>query len=400
MQPVLGDDGDVLPVLHVIDTLGGGGAEMALAELLPGLHRRGIRSHVACLRRSDEGVEPRVATVGVEVSHLPDRGPWVRTKALRQLIVTTRARVVHTALFHATVTGQLACIGLDVPVVTSLVNDTYGPARYADPAIRPWRLGVVQAVDGLLGRHLTDQFHAITYAVRDAAVDQLRLPPDRIHVVSRGHDPARLGVRDRDRRLRSREALGLPPDAPIVVTTGRHEYQKGQVHLLDAVARLATSHQDVHLLVLGRRGARTRALESQRDRLGLQDRVHLLGYRSDAPDVLAAGDVFAFPSLYEGLGNALIEAMALALPIVASDLPAVREVVGRGPALLVPPSDPAALAAGLGQVLDDEGLRTSMAAAGRARFLDTFTIDRVADEMAALFHSVANEAALTPGAVT
>lgn len=387
--------GSRLPVVHVIDSLGGGGAEMALAELLPGLHRRGILSYVACLGWRETGVESRVSASGVPVTVLPGRGDVGRAWSLRSLVAATGARLVHTSLFRATVVGQLAAVGRDVPVLASLVNDSYGPARYADPAVRRWRLATVQRLDGLLARHLTDHFHAITAAVRDAAVDQLGIAADRVDVVPRGHDPARLGDRNPRRRARVRAGLAIPADARVVVTSGRHEYQKGQVHLLDALHRLVATRPDVRLLVLGRRGSRTPELEARLRDLGLQEHVHLLGYRHDAPDVMAAADVFAFPSLYEGQGNALVEAMGLGLPIVASDLPAVREVTTRGAARLVPPADPDALADALAGVLDDPARGAGLGGAGRTRFLDVFTLDRAADGMAELIHRVAGSVAPT-----
>lgn len=382
-----------LPVVHVIDSLGGGGAEMALAELLPGLHERGILSHVVCLGRRDEGVESRVAARGFRVVVMRSDTLVGNVRDLRSLLVATGARLVHTSLFRATMVGQLAAIGTDVPVLTSLVNDSYGPARYADPAIGRWRLRTVQAVDGLLSRHLTDHFHAITHAVRDAAVAQLGIATERVDVVPRGHDPARLGPPGPRRRASARRRLGLADHDRVVVTTGRHEYQKGQVHLLEAMARVRASQPRAHLLVLGREGSSTPLLDRRIRALGLGSHVQLLGYRDDAPDVMAAADVFAFPSVYEGLGNALLEAMALALPIVASDLPAVREVVGREAAVLVPAADPVTLGGALASLLDDPSRGAAMGAAARARFLRRFTLDRSADGMADLIHRVAARAA-------
>ena len=102
-------------------------------------------------------------------------------------------------------------------------------------------------------------------------------------------------------------------------------------------------------------------------------------------ELLCAADVFVVPSRWEGFGSVLLEAMALEAPIVASDLPAVREVVGDDAALLVPPDRPDALAAAVAAVLADPAGAARRAARARERFLATFTIDRVADGMAGFY---------------
>ena len=108
------------------------------------------------------------------------------------------------------------------------------------------------------------------------------------------------------------------------------------------------------VFVCGRDGGATAALRTQVERLRLGDTVRFLGHRDDLPEILAAADIFAFPSRYEGLGGVLLEAMALALPIVASDIPAVRETVDEGcNAVLVPPGHPEPLAAALEDLLAD-----------------------------------------------
>jgi glycosyltransferase involved in cell wall biosynthesis len=118
-------------------------------------------------------------------------------------------------------------------------------------------------------------------------------------------------------------------------------------------------------------------------------RIHMLGHRDDIPDILAAADLFVFPSLYEGLGGAVIEAMALGLPIVASDIDAVSEVVEAGRnALLVKPAAPAALAAAMTRVLDDAALRMEFGARSRQIFEKRFTVERSTARMVAFYETV------------
>ena len=136
---------------------------------------------------------------------------------------------------------------------------------------------------------------------------------------------------------------------PVVLAVGRQERQKGFDLLLEAMPGIRREVPDAQLLVAGRRGSASEALENQVSRLGLDGSVRWLGHRSDIPDLLAACDVMVFPSRWEGLGSAVIEAIMLETPVVCSDLAVLREVVGAAHATacvgLVDAEEPASLAA-------------------------------------------------------
>ncbi|HXF71606.1 MAG TPA: glycosyltransferase, partial [Actinomycetota bacterium] len=146
----------------------------------------------------------------------------------------------------------------------------------------------------------------------------------------------------------------------------------------------------LRLLIAGRRGHASGRLDAALRRLRLDGAARLLGQRDDVPELLAAADIFVFPSLYEGLGGALIEAMALGLPIVASDLPAIREVVEEGSnAILVPPASPSDLAGAIESLVDDPARRAAMGARSREIFEERFTLERSVERMVDLYRRVA-----------
>lgn len=372
-----------MKVLYVIDSLGAGGAERSLAEMHPLLEEAGIQTVILCFHHSEEGFETEAVRGGADVRFIGARGAWSRSRAIRKVIAEEAPDIVHTTLYEADVAGRLAAIGHKATVVTSLVNTPYTPLRRLDPNIRPWRLRVVQAIDASTARHLTNHFHAITGAVKEWAVTALRLDPDRITVIERGRDPIRLGAPSSERRDRSRKALGLDPDDRVLLSVGRQEYQKGQRYLLEAMRLLSTDHAPVKLLVAGREGHATSELRGLAS--GLPS-VRFLGHRDDLPEILAAADVFVFPSLYEGLGGSLIEAMALGLPIVASELPAVREVLREGEnALLVEPASPSAIASSIDRLAGDPALSERFGKRSREIFLERFTLERSAARMIELY---------------
>lgn len=380
-----------MKVLYVIDGLGTGGAERSLAEMLPPLQSAGFVPAVFYLYERQEGVEDDVRRLGVEVRLLEGGLLISRVAALRRHITRIRPDVIHTTIYQSNLIGRLAAAGCGIPLLTSLITMPFAPIRRLDPHISRWRLSSARAVDRAAARHLTTHFHAITQAVKVDAVRALGIPADRITVVERGRDPARLGLPGFERHRATRRRFGLGPDDLVLINVGRQEYPKGQIYLLDAFARLAADHPQMVLLVAGRTGLATPELQRWLSTSPVRDRVHLLGHRSDVPDLLAAADLFVFPSLYEGLGGALIEAMALGLPIVASDLPAIREVVEeRGNALLVPPAAPSGLARALAALLGDPIMARRFGARSREIFESRFTLERSVHAMIALYEKIAS----------
>jgi glycosyltransferase involved in cell wall biosynthesis len=376
-------------VLIVINGLGTGGAERSLAEMLPGFAEREIQTTVACFYRREEGVQDDVIADGHDVRFIEGKSTSGRVRALRALVAQEAIDLVHTQLFESNITGRFAAVGLDTPVLTSLVNTTYGADRRGDPNVARHKLAAVRLIDAWTGRLFTDHFHAISHAVKAAAVSSLGIDPARVTVVERGRDPSRLGVASPGRKAVSRRNLGLAPEVPVLINAGRQEYQKGQVHLLRAMVELRERIPGIVLLVAGREGHASDELRSLHRELGLGGSVRFLGHREDLPDLLATADLFVFPSLYEGMGGAVIEAMALGLPVVASDIPAMREVLEPGEnAVLVTPSDPAALADGVERLLTDPARMERFAQRSRRRFEDRFTLDRIVDRMVALYQAV------------
>jgi glycosyltransferase involved in cell wall biosynthesis len=178
----------------------------------------------------------------------------------------------------------------------------------------------------------------------------------------------------------------------VIINVAKQEHRKGLTTLIDAVALLAPRRPRLVLLHAGLVGHATDELQHQIDNQRLRERVRMLGYRSDVPDLLAAADVFVFPSLYEGLGGSVIEAMALSLPIVASDTPALQEMLEPGRnALLVPPLRAPELADAVAQLFDDPATRHAFASRSREIFEDKFTLERSAARMLDLYTRVVDD---------
>ena len=372
-------------VLCVIDSLLQGGAEASLAAVAPHLVERGIDVEVAYLRpRLD--LAARFEAAGVALTSIEGGGgPVGAVRRTRALIAARRPDLVHTTLYEADQVGRVAARLAGVPVVTSLVNVAYGDEQRAALGTTAWKLRLARTIDMATAR-LARRFHAISDEVRTTMADRLRIPGDRIDVIPRGRDGAVLGRRSEQRRAAARGALGIEAGVPLVLGVARQERQKGLDVLLGAWAAVIAARPAARLVIAGREGNDTPMLQAQIDELRLGDTVRFLGRRDDVSELLAAADVFVLPSRWEGLGSVLIEAMALEAPIVASDLPAVRELLVSGDhALLTPPEDASALARSIGAVIDDPSAARERARAARTRFEASYEIGVIADRTASFY---------------
>lgn len=369
-------------LVSVIDSLAPGGAERSLVELVPHLARHGIHPHV-CVLHDRPGFTSELVAQGIPVTVVgTGAGAVVRVARLAR-----RAEVLHTTLYGADLVGRVAGLLTGTPVVCTLANERYTPEQFAEPGLSARRLRLARALDRLSARSVT-RFHAVSDPVATQMARALRVSGARVVVIPRGRDPRRLPPADPARRRGLRTALGWEA-GPVVLAVARHEHQKGLDVLLDALDTLRRSHPTARVVVAGSPGRATAALGERAAALG-PDAVHLLGARPDVADLLAAADVAVLPSRREGFPGAALEAMAVGVPLVASDLATVRAAVGNPPtARLVPAGDPAAWAAAVAWVLDEPEAAAELAARARARFLAEFTTEAVAGRMADLFWSAA-----------
>ncbi|MFF7251215.1 glycosyltransferase [Embleya sp. NPDC008237] len=378
-------------VLQVIDSVDRvGGAERAAVAMAPQLIRRGITLDIAYLLDMD-GFQPELAAAGVSLFGVHHGSRAGSARGLARVIRDRRPDLVHTTLYEADIAGRIAALATGVPVVSSLVNTSYGAEMRSQPGIRPWKLRAAQGLDAASARGVR-RFHALTEHVAGVMSRRLGVRRSRIEVVPRGRDPELLAAA-RDRRELTRAALGLGADVPVLVTAARQEYQKGLDVLITAFARVRREVPDAVLLLAGPDGSRTESLRRLAaetggigDSTGAAEPVRFLGHRDDVPDLMGAADVFVLPSRWEGLGSVLIEAMGVGAPIVTSDLPPVREITGAGDcAALVPPDSPEALATALVAALTEREKTAMRTEAAYRRFGEEYTIDSVCDRMVAFY---------------
>ncbi|MGH7182693.1 MAG: glycosyltransferase [Nitrospiraceae bacterium] len=274
--------------------------------------------------------------------------PIKDAEALWQLIRLFRYEqpaLVHTHTSKAGVLGRVAAWFAGVPVI---VHTPHGHVFYGH--FGPFRSWLFLLIERVLSR-ITHRLIALTEAERQDHLDCSVGKADQFAVVPSGIDRERFG-RARVQGKLQPEWFGCPPDALVVGSVGWLTDIKGHEYLIAAIAKLKQDFPSLHLVIVGS-GDRYDALLQQAELAGLSDAVHLLGHRDDVEVCLSGMDLFVLPSLNEGMGRALIEAMAAGLPVIASRVGGIPAVVSHElTGLLVPPGDAGALAEALRRLLD------------------------------------------------
>ncbi|THJ24582.1 MAG: glycosyltransferase [Nitrospira sp. CG24E] len=274
--------------------------------------------------------------------------PIKDARALWQLIRLFRQEqpaLVHTHTSKAGVVGRVAAWWAGVPVI---VHTPHGHVFYGH--FGPLRSWLFLQVERVLSA-ITHRLIALTEAERQDHLDRSVGNPGRFAVVPSGIDRERFG-RARIDGKQQPDWFGCPSDALVVGSVGWLTDIKGHEYLIAAIAKLKQDFPSLHLVIIGS-GNRQNALLQQAESAGLRDAVHLLGHREDIAVCLAGMDLFVLPSLNEGMGRALIEAMAAGLPVIASRVGGIPAVISHErTGLLVSPGDASALAEALRRFLD------------------------------------------------
>ena len=365
-----------MKILHLITTLAGGGAEFHLLTLCRYQKKQGLEVVVACLSefgKNGRSLRRDFENEGIRVLRLCDGHRFeLRSFArIARLVETEQPDIFHTHLPRADLTGALArFLHPSIVWICSLhgiYSDNWS-ARWSVPLLR-----------FLWSR--ADAIICISYAVSDWLTAG-GMPADNAKVIYYGIEPDKFSQPRVD--LRKEWALN---GSTIIGCIGRLEPRKGHVCLIEAMAALSKRLPNVLLLIAGHDSwGYGLTLERRIDELGLRKRVRLIGFQDDVVSFLSALDVFAFATSSEGFGQVLIEAMAMAKPVVASRIPPLNEIVVDGETgSLAECGSPNSFAEAIARLLMDPEKRERMGANGRERVRTHFTAERMNQETVLLY---------------
>jgi len=293
-----------------------GGAERAVADLATHLDRDRFEPVVYCLgpwpEVRDRSCVPALQAAGIEVECLGatrNREVFSVVGRLRRLLERRRPALVQSFLFHANLVGRIAARRAGVRRVVSSI-------RVAEP--RHWHLWADRWTAGLVDRYV-----CVSEAVARFSAARAGLPVEKLVVIPNGIDVDQFSARSGA----DLTALGVAVGRRLVTYVGRLDRQKGVRWLLQAAPGWLRRLPDCDLLLVGEGPERSR-LERLCQKRGISDRVHFAGWRSDVAEILAASRLLVLPSRWEGMPNVVLQAMASRLPVLASDVEGVRELLG------------------------------------------------------------------------
>jgi glycosyltransferase involved in cell wall biosynthesis len=353
-----------------------GGAENAMLMLLGSLDRARWRPTLLLdAGGAATALSERAARLDVAVQQLEPM-PLGLTGGRRALGLARQLRRERPAVFHAHLSWPLAAKwGLAAAVLARV------------PAVATVQLIPQMTLERssfhqlrLLARGV-DRYIAVSGAIATELAERFRWPAEKVEVVYNAVDLDRF---DAPPSPALRAELGGGEGAPLVLTPARLDPQKGHAALFRAAAEVPEAR-----FVLAGEGPLRGELEAEAARLGIANRVCFLGRREDVPELLAACDAFALPSLYEGSSLAVLEAMAARRPVISSAIGGTDELITDGEnGLLVPPGDAEALAGALRRLLGDGQLRTALAQRGRERAETEFSREAMARRVERIYDEV------------
>jgi len=337
-----------------------GGAERHLLDLCKGLDRRKFRPEIIYFHR-DEQMLPEFLQEGIPISIFPVKGGELTFREiwrLSRLIKKLSPDIVHVHLFHASRFGAMAAFLAGVGQIVRTKHNVSDPETRPGKRDRIWR--VLQSA--ILTR---------TVAVSQAIAEQVGTP----YVIYNGidtdyFDPNLIDPTERASYAKLFDVKG----SPIIGIAARLTKQKGHSVLLNAFSELLPDWPNAQLLIAGD-GEELPTLELLSNKLNLTEHVQFLGPIRNVREFLSVLDVFAHPSIFEGLGIAVIEAMSMGLAIVATKVDGLAELITDGvEGSLVEPNNPIALSKAMKRILSDPALRENMGQRARKKAVEKFSV--------------------------
>jgi glycosyltransferase involved in cell wall biosynthesis len=360
-------------VVYLTHTLGVGGAEELILNMVSRLPRDRYDPIVCCFENPPGPIGSEIAALGIPVEPLGVVPGWRQPLAwwtIVRFLKRIRPQIVHTFMLPASLYGRSAALVAGVPVVIGTEVNIYDRKRAHHILIE--RLLAARSACVV----------ASAESVKRAYVRQIGIPEQSVRVVYNAVNWDRLRASASPREVRAQ--LGIPAESLVVGVIATLQDKKGHRVLFDAIAR-TPGLENVGLMLVGD-GPERAPLEGHATALGIRDRVTFCGTRRDLGTLLPAMDIFALPSLWEGLPLALLLALGSGRPVVATSIAGIPEVVADGETgLLVPPGDAGALGAALARLCGDAALRARLGDTARTIARERFGAEAYTRQITAIY---------------
>jgi glycosyltransferase involved in cell wall biosynthesis len=359
-------------IAFCITDLDAGGAERALVQIVTRIDRSRFEPFVFCISGEGELARPlREAGVAVVCLGAQKQQGVSVVWRLSRLLAKLRPTILQTFLFHANIAGRLAGTAARVPIIVSGI-------RVAEKrgSLRLW---IDRATDWMVSRHV-----CVSQDVAAFSAARGGLPIGKLEVIPNGVD-ARVYAEATRADLGE---FGIPAGSRTILFVGRLDPQKGPFVLMAAARELLPRHNDLHVLLVGD-GPLAENLGKWVAKEHLADRIHFAGRRSDVPSLLRAAEIFVLPSLWEGLPNVVLEAMAAGVPVVASQVEGISDLLTDDrTGLIVPANAAPELIEAIERLLADPQHAHQMGHSAQQHVQAEFAWDEVVGKYAALYRGL------------
>lgn len=375
-------------ILYVIENIEFGGGERVFSQIIRGLDKERFGVFVA----SNPGgiFEKKLTEVGMKIDpvRMTNRYNLGIISRLKKIIKTKDIQIVHSQGGRADFFARIAARIANVPIIISsmaMLVEGY------DVSISRKRLYV--SIDRWTERWV-NKFTVLSEAMRRSLIERHKIPPENIVKIYNGieieeYNPDLKELRNK--KLEVRRELGLKNDVPVIGAVGRLVWQKGFEYLIRAAPEVLKKCPEARFLILGE-GPLKNKLILTGEKLNVADRIIFTGFRSDIKEILASIDVLAMPSLLEGLPMVLLEAMAMAKPIVATKIDGITEVLENiKTGLLVPAKNSHALAEAIVRILDDKEKANFFGQNAREAAKEKFSVKKMVEQIELAYEKLLHE---------
>jgi len=375
-------------ILYVIDNIEFGGGERVFSQIIRGLNKEKFSVFVA----SNPGgiFEKKLMEVGIKIDPLDmtSRYNLSTISKLKKIIKTKDIQIVHSqggrADFFARIAAKIARVPITVSSMAMLVEGY-------DVSILKKRLYVL--MDRWTERWV-NKFTVLSEAMRRSLIERHKIPPENIFKIYNGieieeYNPDLKELRNK--KLGVRRELGLKNDVPVIGAIGRLVWQKGFEYLIRAAPEVLKKCPEARFLIVGEGPLKNKLILTS-EKLNVADRIIFTGFRSDIKEILASIDVLAMPSLLEGLPMVLLEAMAMAKPIVTTRIDGITEVLENSKTgLLVPAKNSHALAEAIVGILNDKAKANFFGQNAREAAKEKFSVKKMVEQIELAYEKLLHE---------
>jgi len=366
-----------IKIIYLITGLKTGGTEIILYKLLKRLDKEKFEPLVISITPIGE-IGEKIKKEGFKVLSLNSKfkfDPLIIFRLI-SILKKEKPKILHTFLFHANFLGEIIGKICKVPIIISSIRSEKFGGKLREKLLKYTKV-------------FSDIIVAVSHKVAEEMIRKKIVSKDKVKVIYNGVDLKEFSFQNKDARKKIREELGINEKQPLLISVGRLVKAKGYPFLIKAMYQLKEKYSDLILIILGE-GEDRKKIEDQIKNLKLENNVILLGNKNNVADYLSTADVFVLSSLWEGMPNALLEAMACGLPVVATKVSGIPEIIlNEETGLLTEPQNPSDLTKKIDYLLSlPEKKRKEIGEKARNKIKENFSLDKMVRKYENLYENL------------